>query len=161
MGFILTIGGLLLIVTGARGTYQQFGSLVAGEFTGKNNFLYFAGAIGAIGAIGYIDALRTFSRLFLAMIIIGIVVSNKGFFANLQAAIAAGPKAPDPVAQGSGSFSIPVSIQSAGGAANAVLGSTPGTSFADNAKKAATGDNPGSDMIGQYTTQFRNWLSGK
>jgi hypothetical protein len=94
--FLLVVIGLLMVATGYHGTYRQFGSLVAGEFQGKNNFLYFAAAIGAVGAIGYIDQLRTFSRLLLALVLIGIVVSNKGFFANLQSALAAGPKQPAP-----------------------------------------------------------------
>ena len=95
MPFVLVLIGLLMIVTGARGTYSQFGSMVAGEFQGKNSFLYFAAAIGGVGAIGYIDALKTFSRLFLILILIGIVVSNKGFFANLQKALAQGPTPPN------------------------------------------------------------------
>jgi hypothetical protein len=99
MPFVLVLIGLLMVATGYQGTYRQFGSLVAGEFQGKNNFLYFAAAIGAVGAIGYIDQLKIFSRLLLALILIGIVVSNKGFFANLQAAIAQGPKAPAPIPQ--------------------------------------------------------------
>ena len=94
MPFVLVLGGLLLIITGARGTYAQFGSLVAGEFTGKPNFIYFALAIFLIGAVGYIDSLRTVSRLMLALVLIGIVIANKGFFANFTAALKKGPQAP-------------------------------------------------------------------
>jgi len=111
-----------MIVTGSRGTYRQFGTLVAGEFTGDRNFLYFAAGIGAVGAIGYINALRTFSRLFLTLILIGIVVSNKGFFANLQAAIKAGPKAPDAVPTNGGSNN-PISDVITDGIKNAFSGS--------------------------------------
>ena len=99
MGFILALIGLLMVDTGYQGTYRQFGTLVAGEFTAKPSFLYFVAGIGAVGAIGYIDALRTFSRLFLALILIGIVVSNKGFFANFQKALATGPVAPQATGQ--------------------------------------------------------------
>jgi hypothetical protein len=97
MGFILALIGLLMIDTGYQGTYRQFGTLVAGEFTAKPSFLYFVAGIGAVGAIGYIDSLRVFSRLFLTLILIGIVVSNKGFFANFQKALATGPVAPQAV----------------------------------------------------------------
>ena len=103
--FVLVLIGLLLIATGYQGTYAQFGKLVAGEFTGKPNFLYFIAAFGAIGAIGYIDALRTFSRLMMTLVLIVIVVANKGFFAKLQAALAAGPTAPNAVPAASSSSS--------------------------------------------------------
>jgi hypothetical protein len=106
--FALTLIGLLLIVTGYRGTYQQFGALVAGEFTGKPNFITFAVAILVLGALGYIPAFRIISRLLLLLVMIGIVVSNRGFFANFQKALATGAVQPAAVASGS----APVTAQS-------------------------------------------------
>lgn len=96
MPFVLVIVGILLIVTGAQGTYKQFGSQVASDFTGKGNFEYWIAAIGTVGAIGYIQALQTISRLLMALIIIVMFLSNRGFFVKLQQAIAQGPKAPAP-----------------------------------------------------------------
>lgn len=98
MAFVLVTVGLLMIVTGARGTYAQFGSQVASDFTGSQPFTYWLAAIGAVGSIGYIDALRTFSRLFLTLILVSMVLANKGFFAKLTDALKTGPIAP----QGSG-----------------------------------------------------------
>jgi hypothetical protein len=109
MPFVLVLVGLLLVMTGYQGTYRQFGTMVAGEFTAKPSFLYFVAGIGAVGAIGYADALKTFSRLFLTLILIGIVVSNKGFFANLKAALAKGPVQPNAVPASSNSSSSSVS----------------------------------------------------
>lgn len=83
-----------MIVTGAKGTYAQFGSQVASDFTGPGNFTYWVAAIFGIGALGYIDALRTFSRLFMALILISMVLANKGFFAKFTAALKQGPVAP-------------------------------------------------------------------
>ena len=99
MPFALVLIGLLLIVTGAKGTYAQFGTLVAGEFTGKPNFIEFAVAIIILGMLGYIDAFRTISRLLLFLVLIGIVVSNKGVFANFQKALAQGPTQPNALPQ--------------------------------------------------------------
>lgn len=83
-----------MIVTGAKGTYAAFGSQLAGDFTGPGNFTYWVAAIGAVGAVGYVDALRTVSRLFLTLILISMVLANKGFFNQLTAALKSGPVAP-------------------------------------------------------------------
>lgn len=83
-----------MIVTGAKGTYAQFGQQVAADFTGPGNFTYWIAAIGAVGAVGYIDALKTVSRLFMALLLIVLVLSNKGFFAKFSAALKQGPVAP-------------------------------------------------------------------
>lgn len=98
MGFVLLITGLLMVITGARGTYAQFGSQVASEFTGwPNSFLPWLVSIGAIGAVGYIQALQTLSRWLMALIVLSIFLSNKGFFAQFQSALASGPRAPNAV----------------------------------------------------------------
>lgn len=94
MAFVLTIVGLLMIVTGAKGTYAAFGKQVASDFTGDHNFTYWLAAFGIIGAVGYIDALKTFSRLFMSLILISMVLANKGFFAQFTAALKQGPVAP-------------------------------------------------------------------
>lgn len=94
MAFVLLIVGLLMIVTGAKGTYADFGKQVASDFVGPGNFTYWVAAMGSVGALGYIDALRTVSRLFLALILIAMVLANKGFFNQLTAALKQGPVAP-------------------------------------------------------------------
>lgn len=94
MGFALVVIGLLMVVTGGRGTYQQFGSMVANEFVGTPNFTYWIVALGAVGAIGYIDAFRTMSRLLMTLIIIVLFLSQKGFFASFNAALKQGPVQP-------------------------------------------------------------------
>lgn len=94
MAFVLVVAGLLMIVTGARGTYAAFGAQVASEFQGQNNFLYWIAGIGGVGAVGYIPPLQTFSRLFMALIIIGMVLANRGIFAQLTSALKQGPQAP-------------------------------------------------------------------
>ncbi|MDE2020000.1 MAG: hypothetical protein KGJ13_06680 [Patescibacteria group bacterium] len=98
MAFVFTIVGLLMIVTGVKGTYQQFGAQVVSDFTGSQPFTYWVAAIIAVGALGYVESLRTVSRLFLALIIVSMVLANRGFFAQLTAALKQGPVAP----QGSG-----------------------------------------------------------
>jgi hypothetical protein len=107
MAFVLVTVGILMIVTGAKGTYAAFGSQVASDFTGSQPFTYWLAAIGGIGALGYVDALRTFSRLFMSLILVAMVLANKGFFAQFTAALKQGPVAPvggtgSPSSSGSG-----------------------------------------------------------
>lgn len=97
MGFVLLIIGLLMIITGARGTYAQFGTQIASEFQGPNSFTYQMIALGAIGMAGYVPALQTISRWALALILLVILLGNRGstgFFTQLQQALKAGPVAP-------------------------------------------------------------------
>lgn len=104
MAFVLVIIGLLMVITGARGTYAQFGSQVASEFTaqpgGGPSFTTWLLAIAAVGAIGYIPTLQIISRWLMALVIIVIVLANKGFFAKLQQSVNQSPVPPSYVPQG-------------------------------------------------------------
>lgn len=95
MPFALVLIGLIMIVTGARDTYAQFGAQVRSDFTGDGNFLYWIAAIGAIGSLGYINKFRGFSQIFMALIIIAMILANGGFFDKLTQALATGPISPD------------------------------------------------------------------
>jgi hypothetical protein len=94
MPFVLVVVGILMIVTGVQGTYAQFGTQVSKDFYGTGNFFYWLVAIGVVGAVGYYDPLRGISRLFMALVIISMVISNKGLFAKLQQTLASGPVTP-------------------------------------------------------------------
>lgn len=97
MPFALTFVGLLLIITGFQNTYKEFGSQVQKDFTGPGNFLYWMVAILVVGSLGYIKGLEKFSRLFMALIIVGILLSKKSgtaqginFFSGIGAALNSG-----------------------------------------------------------------------
>ncbi|MEB2538392.1 MULTISPECIES: hypothetical protein [Bacillati] len=94
MPFALVIIGLLMIITGINNTYSQFGSQLQQDFTGSKSFVVWILALGSVGALGYIKDLRQFSHYFMALILISMILSNKGVFQNFQAALASGPKAP-------------------------------------------------------------------
>lgn len=93
MPFLLIAVGLVLIVTGVRDTHAQLGAQLTKDFTGQQNFTVWILAIGSVGALGYIENLRTFSHYFLALIIIAMVLSNRGFFQKFTEQFAAGPLA--------------------------------------------------------------------
>jgi hypothetical protein len=96
MPLALVVIGLLLVVVAAKGNFASFGKQVAGDFQGPKNFLYWIAGIGVIGALGYVKQLRTISNLMLILIVIAIMLSNKGFFAQFQNAINQGPvQSPD------------------------------------------------------------------
>lgn len=99
MPFALVVIGLLMIVSGGRNTYQQFGAQIKGDFTGDKNFTYWLASIGVVGAVGYIEPLRTFSRAFMVLIIVVMFLSNGGFFEKFTAALAKGPTTPQPVGE--------------------------------------------------------------
>lgn len=125
MAYILSFIGVLLIVTGARDTWRQFGSTLYNDMIGSGGFIYWIVAIGIIGAIGYYHPLKTFSRAFIALIVIVFVLKNGGLFSQLQQALAQGPEqiasAAPPLPQDiplhlSGLGGTPIPIQVTGGA---------------------------------------------
>lgn len=95
MPFALVTIGLIMIVTGAKGTYSAFGKQVASDFTGEGNFLYWIASIGAVGALGYVPDLKTFSRMFMTLIVVAMVLRNGGVFDQFTAAMRQGPTKPD------------------------------------------------------------------
>lgn len=61
-------------------------SLLKNDFTGKNNYWYWVLSILIVGSIGYIKPLQPVSRAFLVLIVIVLVLSNKGVFAQFNQA---------------------------------------------------------------------------
>jgi hypothetical protein len=57
-------------------------SVTTGKQTG--NFFAWAAAIILIGSVGYIDELKPVANTMLALVIVVLLLSNNGFFAQLQ-----------------------------------------------------------------------------
>lgn len=91
MPIALVLIGLVLIVTAANNTHAQLGAQIKADFTGPQSFVKYALAIGAVGAAGYVKDLEGISRAFMTLIIISIVLGNKGFITNFVAAVNQGP----------------------------------------------------------------------
>jgi hypothetical protein len=145
MPFALILIGLILIVSGARNTHAAMGAQITKDFTGPNNFITWVVAIGTIGAVGYVEKLRTFSHYFMALIIIGMVLSNKGFFTQFQAALAQGPVSPN-VGE-TPSFSLDINIGSGSGANGSVLPS-------DGLFGASPSDGAGQSKFNSYMNKL-------
>lgn len=94
MPFAFIIVGVVMVISGVRGTSQDLLTLVKGDLTGKNSYLYWLIAILLIGSVGYVPSLRSLSRAFLALVLIVLVLKvgnpstgNGGFFQQFSAAI--------------------------------------------------------------------------
>ena len=90
MPFVLVAAGLLLVIAGARNTQGQLFTLLKGDFTGNNSFFWWALSIVGIGAVGYIKDLRVVANSFLALVLIVLILANKGVFAKFTQSLQAG-----------------------------------------------------------------------
>jgi hypothetical protein len=81
MPFVLIVTGVILLIAAIRNTQQSLFLLLANDFTGKNNFVYWFLSILIIGAIGYIPKLKPVSDGFLILIILVLFLrKGTGFF---------------------------------------------------------------------------------
>jgi len=99
MPIALVIFGVFLLVAAVR--WDKGGSdvwtLLQSDLQGKSvttgkqtgSFFAWAAAIILIGAVGYIDELKPVANTMLALVIVVLLLSNNGFFAQLQQDITA------------------------------------------------------------------------
>jgi hypothetical protein len=88
MPLIFLAVGVLFLVSAVRGTQGSLLALLKDDFTGQNNFLIWIAAVAMIGLIGLVDDFRAVSNAFLGLIVLVILISNKGFFSQLTAGLA-------------------------------------------------------------------------
>jgi hypothetical protein len=85
MPFVLIIAGTVLVISAVKNTQQILFYLLARDFTGPNNFIYWFLSILAIGAIGYIPRAKPISDGFLILVILTLFLKeNTGFIAMFQ-----------------------------------------------------------------------------
>lgn len=91
MPFAFIIAGIVLIAAGVRGKSSDLLTLLEGDLTGTDNFVYWIVSILVVGAIGYIKDLQSLSRAFLVLVIIVLILNEdkngNGFFTEFQSAI--------------------------------------------------------------------------
>lgn len=88
MPVALLIIGVILAIVGLRDRQAQLGAQLAADFSGAGSFWTFVGGVGAVGALGLYAPARDVSRAMLGLIVLVFILSNRGVFANLQAALA-------------------------------------------------------------------------
>jgi hypothetical protein len=90
MPFVFLFLGMLLLVTAIRGTQGDLFALLKSEFVGKSSFFPWAAAIIILGAIGYIRPIRPISDALIGLVILVIILANKGgVFAQFNTALSA------------------------------------------------------------------------
>lgn len=95
MPFVFLIVGLLLLVVAVQGTHKQAFSLIKSEFSGANSFLIFAAAFIILGALAYIRPIRPIALGLIGLVLITLILANRGgFFTQFNNAIR-NPIAPD------------------------------------------------------------------
>lgn len=82
MAFALIGLGLLLFMAAYQNNVAALGSQLSADITGSRGFLIWFVAIFIIGALGYVPLFKNVSRAFLVLILVVIVLSNRGFFAQ-------------------------------------------------------------------------------
>jgi len=88
MPFVLLIVGVLFLVVAIQGTQGTAFQMLKGEFTGSNSFVVFASAIIILGALAYIRPIRPIAFGMIALVLLAMVLANKGgFFTSLNNAL--------------------------------------------------------------------------
>jgi hypothetical protein len=94
MPFLLLIVGFIAIVSALRGTYADLGKQVVSDLQGSSGspgYLYWVASLIIVGAIGYYSPLQKFSRAFMFLILLGMVLAaykkNNQVFAQIFSAL--------------------------------------------------------------------------
>jgi hypothetical protein len=150
MPLALLFIGILLVVSGIRNTQSTLGSLLAGDFSGKGNFLYWVAGVGAIGSLGYAKPLQNVSRLFLFLIVLVMLLSDNGFFAQITSALSTARK-PAPTSEASSGAAV--SDNAGGGGVGVGSDMTSGVGgLAAQLSTAAGGDAQTGQAVSAITT---------
>lgn len=92
MPFALITVGVLIFFSALNNTAGSLGKQVYADlFSEDGGFVYWAAGIVVVGLIGYVPSLKKPSDLFMVLIIIAMLLQNKGFFQQLQSGLQAGP----------------------------------------------------------------------
>lgn len=90
--FFLAVG-ILLIIVAINDKMPELGGLIKEDFQpsgGAPSFTAWIIAIFVIGAVGYVKSLKPVANSFLVLIVIVMLLSNKGFFDKFTQAITKG-----------------------------------------------------------------------
>lgn len=87
MPLAFLFAGVVLMVASVRGKQDELFELLKGDFTGRDSFLIWLAALGSVGAAGYIPGLAPVSRAMLVLVLLVLVLSNRGFFSQFANAV--------------------------------------------------------------------------
>lgn len=129
MPYALIIAGIVLTVAGVRNTQGTLFTLLKNDFTGSNSFIWWTISIIGIGAVGYVPDLRKLANAFLALVLIVLLLANRGVFQQFVNALKAPvPNAPVPANTNETTPANPLDAGAkaltSSGIANSILGQT-------------------------------------
>lgn len=87
MPFILIVVGVVLLITAINGTTFQLAGQLRQDIFGPKGFMLWFVAIMLVGAVGYIKTLKGLSDSFIILMLLVLVVSNRGVFARFNEAV--------------------------------------------------------------------------
>ena len=87
MPLALLLVGALFLIAAVRGTHTDLFTLLKGDFTGDKNFLVWVVAIFVLGALGYVAGIKPLANAFLLLVVVVILLTNKGFFSQFTAGL--------------------------------------------------------------------------
>lgn len=91
MPFALVTIGIILFITAINNTWRGLGGQIYKDlFSEDGGFVYWAAGLVIVGLIGYIPTLKRPSDLFMVLVILAMLLQNKGFFGELQSGLQAG-----------------------------------------------------------------------
>jgi hypothetical protein len=76
MPFALIIVGTVLLIAASRNKQDDLYTLVKGDFSGQNNYVFWVVSILLIGSVGYIEKLRPLSTAFLVLVILVLILAR-------------------------------------------------------------------------------------
>lgn len=94
MPFALILLGFLAFVSAYKNTLGTLGALLKADFSGAANFFYWIVALIILGGIGYYKPLQNTSKMLMLLVLVVMVISDKGFFSQFTAALNAPAPAP-------------------------------------------------------------------
>lgn len=68
--------GLMLVISGIRGTNKDLVEVLRDDFTGPNNFVFWVLAMAILAALGSVKSIRPVTQGFLVLVIIVIFLRN-------------------------------------------------------------------------------------
>jgi hypothetical protein len=107
MPFVFGVLGVLFLVAGVRGKSTDLFALIKSDFSGQPNYFEWMIAIFLVGAIGYIKELGTVSRMFMFLVLAGLLYKNKQVFAELNPEETTQPTTTQQPMQGTGTNGLP------------------------------------------------------
>lgn len=90
MALAILLAGIILLVAGIRGKHDDLIGALKDDFTGPNNFFIWVIAIGVLVGLTNVDKIKPVANAFLGLVILVMLISNRGFFTKFPQEIKKG-----------------------------------------------------------------------